>query len=187
MLAFVVTDMAETMQTTIEKVAGVSSAPCLQCNKCTAGCPIVSAMDLTPAQIVHLLRLGREEKVLKSHSIWACLACQTCTARCPQDVDVDKLLTAARIVAMQQGILPEKREMYNFILSYMENLYLYGRLGEIPLLLTLKLKEQNFFDDFVLGLQLLTRGRLNLVDLPHGGDTYRELYKKTREKERESS
>lgn len=56
-------------KTKVEQVAGVSS-PCYQCNRCTAGCPMVFAMDLTPAQFVHALRLGEEEKVLHSDAIW---------------------------------------------------------------------------------------------------------------------
>jgi heterodisulfide reductase subunit C len=127
--------------------------------------------------------LGQEDRVLKSKSIWACLACQTCTARCPQEVDVDRLLTSARIVARQKGVEPAIKEIANFLESYMENMYLYGRIGEIPLLVTLKLKEQTFFDDFLLGIKLFTRGRLSLLDLPKGAAEYRELYNRTRENE----
>jgi len=170
-------------KTRVEQIAGASSSPCYQCHRCTAGCPMVFAMDLTPAQFVHALRLGDEEKVLHSDTIWVCLSCETCTTRCPQEVDVDKLLMAARIVAKEQGIVPTITEIPNFYESYMENMYLYGRIGELPFIVTLKLKEQNFFDDFALGLQLLSRGRLNLLDLPKGGATYRELYKRTMEKE----
>lgn len=142
------------------------------------------AMDLTPAQVVHSLRLGKEDRVLESKTIWACLACQTCTARCPQEVDVDRLLTAARVIAKEKGLEPAVKEIANFLESYMENMYLYGRIGEIPLLATLKLKEQNFFDDFMLGIKLLARGRLSLLDLPKNAQEYRELYNRTKEKEK---
>lgn len=175
--------MTAPQRTEIERTANVSAAPCYQCNRCTAGCPMLFAMDLTPAQIVHSLRLGQEQNVLESKAIWACVACQTCTARCPQDVDVDQLLTAARIVARRRGMEPAIKEISDFLESYMENMYLYGRIGEIPLLLTLKIKEQNFFDDFMLGIRLFTRGRLSLLDLPKGASQYRELYNRTKAKE----
>ncbi len=171
-------------KTRVEQVAGVSASPCYQCNRCTAGCPMIFAMDMTPAQIIHALRLGHEDKVLHSDAIWVCLSCETCTTRCPQEVDVDKLLMSARIVAKAEGIVPKVNEIPAFYESYLENMYLYGRIGELPLIVTLKLKEQNFFDDFALGWNLLSRGRLSLFHLPQGGATYRELYKRTIEKEK---
>lgn len=177
------TAFCEPLRTRVEQIAGVSSAPCYQCNRCTAGCPLVFAMDITPAQVVHALRLGQEEKVLRSASIWVCLSCETCTTRCPQEVDLDKLMMAARIMARERGIVPKVEEILNFYESYMENMYLYGRIGEVALILTLKLKEQNFFDDVALGIDLFVRGRLKLLDLPEGGAIYRRLYKRTLEKE----
>lgn len=177
------TARCEPLRTRVEQAAGVSSAPCFQCNRCTAGCPLVFAMDLTPAQVVHALRLGQEEKVLHSNTIWICLSCETCTTRCPQEVDVDKLMMAARIVAKEQEIVPKVDEIPTFYESYMENMFLFGRIGELPLIMTLKLKEQNFFDDFALGIDLLARGRLKLLDLPEGGAVYRKVYERTLEKE----
>jgi heterodisulfide reductase subunit C len=58
-----------------------SAEVCFQCNRCTAGCPLVSHTDLTPAQMVHYLLLGNWGPVLKSEAIWVCVHCETCTAR----------------------------------------------------------------------------------------------------------
>ncbi|MFY9726185.1 MAG: 4Fe-4S dicluster domain-containing protein, partial [Bryobacteraceae bacterium] len=55
----------------------VSPNACFQCNRCTAGCPLAAAMDLTPAEVVHYLLLGDRETVLQSQSIWACVHCET--------------------------------------------------------------------------------------------------------------
>ncbi|MBI4946909.1 MAG: 4Fe-4S dicluster domain-containing protein [Bacteroidetes bacterium] len=56
-------------------------------------------MDYSPSQIIHAVRLGMIELVLNSNTIWLCASCETCTARCPQDVDIAKVMDAARIIA----------------------------------------------------------------------------------------
>ena len=46
----------------------ISPNACFQCNRCTAGCPLAAAMDLTPAQVVHYLLLGDWEPALLNHN-----------------------------------------------------------------------------------------------------------------------
>lgn len=156
---------------------------CFQCNRCTAGCPLLSAMDLTPAGVVHRLALGEWEPVLRSEAIWVCVHCETCTARCPQEVDISKLLQAARVVAWRNGKVAPDQAIATYFASFLENLYLYGRSAELPLTVICKLKSENYFQDFILGLRLIARGRLNFCSLPHGGSTYRRLYERVRQKE----
>lgn len=156
---------------------------CFQCNRCTAGCPLLSAMDLTPAQVVHHLLLGDWEPVLRSRAIWACVHCETCTARCPQEVDVSKLFNAARVAAWRSGRVSPDEAIAAYFASFLENLYLYGRSAELPLTLMCKLKSENYFQDFTLGLRLMARGRLNLLSLPRGGAVYRRLYDRVGQKE----
>jgi hypothetical protein len=38
-----------------------------QCNRCTAGCPLAPATDLTPAQVIHYLLLGDWGPALLNH------------------------------------------------------------------------------------------------------------------------
>lgn len=79
---------------------------CYQCKKCAAGCPVSYAMDHTPAQLIHGMRLGMDDLVLNSKTMWLCASCETCTTRCPQDVDVAKVMDAVKITALHQGIKP---------------------------------------------------------------------------------
>ncbi len=46
----------------------VSPKAYFQINRCTAGCPLARAMDLTPAQVVHYLLLGDWEPALLNHN-----------------------------------------------------------------------------------------------------------------------
>lgn len=140
-------------------------------------------MDLTPAQVVHHVLLGAWEPVLRSQAIWVCVHCETCTARCPQEVDVSGLFTAARVAAWRSGKVSPDQTIAAYFASFLENLYLYGRSAELPLTVICKLKNEDYLQDFGLGLRLIARGRLNFLSLPRGGATYRRLYDRVRQKE----
>ena len=167
----------------LANLRSVSADVCFQCNRCTAGCPLVSAMDLTPAQVVHHLLLGDWDAVLESEAIWVCVHCETCTARCPQEVDISKLFNAARVIAWREGRVAKDQAIATYFASFLENLYLYGRSAELPLTVICKLKSENYLRDFRLGLRLIARGRLNFFSLPRGGARYRRLFERVRQKE----
>jgi Fe-S-cluster-containing hydrogenase component 2 len=38
---------APILKTSVEQVTGVSASRCYQCHRCTAGCPVIFAMDTT--------------------------------------------------------------------------------------------------------------------------------------------
>lgn len=88
----------------IKAISGADVRACYQCGKCTAGCPLASAMDLMPNQILRLLQLGEHEQVLKSRTIWQCASCLTCAARCPKEVDPARVMDALRTLLMRQGL-----------------------------------------------------------------------------------
>ena len=86
----------------VEEISGQDLLACNQCGKCSAGCPVVAAMDLLPSQVVRLAQLGMEE-VLESDTIWICASCLTCVTRCPKGVDLPRLMEALRQIALRQG------------------------------------------------------------------------------------
>lgn len=69
---------------------------CIQCGRCTAGCPVVSSMDLLPREVFLYLQSGNEEKVINSKTPWICASCFTCAARCPRDLDLARVMEAVR-------------------------------------------------------------------------------------------
>jgi heterodisulfide reductase subunit C len=86
----------------VEEISGQDLLACNQCGKCSAGCPIVAAMDLLPSQVIRMAQLGMEE-VLESNTIWICASCLTCVTRCPKGVDLPRLMEALRQIALRQG------------------------------------------------------------------------------------
>jgi heterodisulfide reductase subunit C len=87
----------------VEEISGQDLLACNQCGKCSAGCPIVAAMDLLPSQVIRMAQLGMEE-VLESNTIWICASCLTCVTRCPKGVDLPRLMEALRQIALRQGV-----------------------------------------------------------------------------------
>lgn len=86
----------------ILKISGEMINDCMQCGKCTAGCPATMGMDILPHQIIRDLQLGQVEKVLESKSIWICASCFACAARCPRNVDLSRLMEAARLLIIRK-------------------------------------------------------------------------------------
>lgn len=87
----------------VEEISGQDLLACNQCGKCSAGCPIVAAMDVLPSQVIRMAQLGMEE-VLETKTIWICASCLTCVARCPKGVDLPRLMEALRQIALRKGV-----------------------------------------------------------------------------------
>ena len=114
----------------IESLSGQNVNLCFQCSKCSAGCPLADKMDLKPAQVMHSIRLGREESVLNSTAIWLCLGCETCSARCPQQVEPAAAMNAARVIALRKGIKPAVKEIGIYYRGFVDNMRLNGKIHD---------------------------------------------------------
>ena len=90
--------------TVLSDESGQNVNLCYQCRKCAAIYPVLYAMDHTPTQLIHSMRLGMNDLVLSSKTMWLCASSETYTTRCPQDVDVAKVMDAVKITALHQGI-----------------------------------------------------------------------------------
>ncbi|MDI7266732.1 MAG: 4Fe-4S dicluster domain-containing protein [Myxococcota bacterium] len=136
---------------------------CYQCRKCAAGCPVAYAMDLTPTQVIHAVRLGQRDLVLRSRTIWLCISCETCTTRCPQGVDIAKVMDAARITAVREGIEPAVPEVARFHRKAMNSIRRHGRMFELGLIMGLKMSGGGLTKDMALGMKLFGKGKLKLL------------------------
>ncbi|MDE3090897.1 MAG: 4Fe-4S dicluster domain-containing protein [Chloroflexota bacterium] len=165
----------------IEALSDQNVNLCFQCSKCSSGCPLAYRMDLKPAQVVHCIRLGREEQVLNCNAIWFCAACETCTARCPQGVELAAVMNAARLLAGRKGIAPQVPEVARFFETSIENMRMFGRTSDLLLIAALRLKSRDLFSDLPLAFKLLERGKLNPLKLPSGAAHFRRIHQRVRE------
>ena len=136
---------------------------CFQCGKCAAGCPISYAMDHKPAQLIHAIRLGMDDLVFKSTTMWLCASCETCTTRCPQEVDVAKVMDAVKITAMRRGIKPTIPQVASFYKAALSNIKMCGRMFEVGMIVALKLRTFDFFKDMGLGMKMFLKGKLKVI------------------------
>jgi heterodisulfide reductase subunit C2 len=87
----------------VEDLSGENLFGCYQCGTCSAGCPYIDDMDLTPDEVIRYIILGRSE-VLNSKTIWLCSACFTCAERCPRDINITKIMEACRQIVLRKKI-----------------------------------------------------------------------------------
>ena len=87
----------------VEELCGENLFGCYQCGTCSAGCPYIEEMDLTPDEVIRYVILDRNE-VLNSKTIWLCSACFTCAERCPRDINITKIMEALRQIILRKKI-----------------------------------------------------------------------------------
>jgi heterodisulfide reductase subunit C len=156
----------------VDKVSGENVSLCYQCKTCSSGCPVSFAMDIQPHQIIHMIRMGLKDEVLKSASIWLCVSCEACTTRCPNNIDVAKIIDALRMASIKSGLkLGEKRPLV-FHDSVLSSVKKTGRLYELGMIgaYTLKsgdmvsnIKNGSLLDDAKVGWKLFKHRKLKLI------------------------
>ena len=85
----------------VEELCGENLFGCYQCGTCTAGCPYVEEIDLTPDEVIRYVILDKKE-VLDSKTIWLCSSCFTCAERCPRDISITKIMEALRQMILRK-------------------------------------------------------------------------------------
>lgn len=119
--------------TLVKKRSGQNPSLCIQCGKCTAGCPASGFYDFQVNAVMRLVQAGQAETVLRSHAIWLCALCQTCSVRCPMQIDVAEIMETLRAIAWERGLCNEKR-VKRFHQAFLNSLRRNGRIHELGLM-----------------------------------------------------
>lgn len=146
----------------VQQKSGKELRQCYHCLKCSAGCPIAFAMDWTPNQIIRMVQLGLQERVLSSSTIWLCASCEACSTRCPNEVDLPSIMDTLKEMAITNGIRSEQTVIQVFHRVFLNCLREYGRLHELSLLASLKVLTLNPFEDIGLGMKMFGKGKINI-------------------------
>ena len=161
----------------IVQATGESLQACYQCQKCSAGCPVVEAMDLLPNQVLRHIQYGNREKVLGSKTIWICASCYTCSVRCPNDIDIAKIMDTLRHMAIHSKVSPGEKDIPLFHSVFLDEIRSKGRIHELSLILKFKLKTRDFFKDAGLGWKMFRLGKIKLLPSTFsGGKEIKEIF-----------
>jgi len=77
---------------------------CFACGACSGACPASMAVPAyDPRKIIHMIRMGMEERLLSSELVWHCSGCRSCVPVCPQNVGFADIMTVLRGMALKKG------------------------------------------------------------------------------------
>ncbi len=77
---------------------------CIQCGRCTGGCPVTLRTDLNVRCFVYdTLNDERLEELSEKPEIWDCTTCNTCAIRCPKGLEPFEVLIGLRSHAGRGG------------------------------------------------------------------------------------
>lgn len=115
------------------QLSGLDLAYCFQCGVCSGSCPTASRMEYGPRRIVHMLRLGLVDQVLRSRDVWMCVSCFSCSARCPQGIEIADVMSVLRNTALAKGVAKDEEAVFSR--TFVDVVQRYGRMFEMEALL----------------------------------------------------
>ena len=84
---------------------------CIQCGKCTGGCPVSIRTDLNPRKIIYEALLDVRFVPAERTDIWECTSCATCAERCPKKIRPVDVINALRSHIVESGrVKPSVRD-----------------------------------------------------------------------------
>ncbi|MGA9351481.1 MAG: (Fe-S)-binding protein [Anaerolineae bacterium] len=84
---------------------------CIQCGRCTGGCPLALRSPLNVRRIIYEFLIRDQLDIKERPEIWDCTTCATCTLRCPKGLDPALMLIGMRRVLTEGGrIKPTVRD-----------------------------------------------------------------------------
>jgi heterodisulfide reductase subunit C2 len=176
------TRAGDVLKDMVEKISGVDLSVCLQCRKCSSGCPVAKLAKSRPSEIMRRLHLDAGNELLESDILWMCVSCETCSARCPMGIDVAAVMDALRKLALVRGASKQEGNVPLFNRAFLKTVEIFGRTYEIAMIAAYKLGTGKFMNDTEKFPTMLKKGKISLIP-SLGGDrkTVRRIFKKTKQ------
>ena len=147
----------------IQRDSGQPISTCYQCQKCSAGCPVVGYMDFSPHQVHRMIQYGNRKEILTSSSIWLCVGCETCGTRCPNNIFPSRVMDALKQIAMREHVRGREKTVPAMHRAFLSGIKRRGRMHELSLIRDMRLRSGGFFKDMGLGIRMFKLGKLRLL------------------------
>ncbi len=147
----------------VEAASGAGLMLCLQCQKCTSGCPVAGRADVKPHEMIRLIQLGLRDDVLASRMIWECTSCDTCETRCPQAVGVPGMMDALRRLSRATKKVNPETTVPAFNDIFLGTVKQTGRVHELGLMAAFKLRTRDLLRDVDKLPAMLRKGKFALL------------------------
>ena len=114
---------------------------CMQCGVCAGSCTFGPDWEHTPQKIFMMIRAGKREEVLSSHSMWLCTSCYNCMVRCPRELPITHIMHGLASYAHRLGLAPKQQPTRDFSLIFWENCTKTGRVNELRMTISVYFRE----------------------------------------------
>lgn len=116
---------------------------CMQCGVCSGSCPtnFHAGWEHPPQEIFMMIRAGKREEVLSSHSMWMCTSCYNCYVRCPRKLPITHIMHGIAEYAHRLGLAPKNQPTRAFSKLFWGNCTQTGRVNEVKLTMGLYFKD----------------------------------------------
>ena len=159
------------------QLAGINALSCYQCRKCTSGCPVAGRADIKPHEVVRMVQLEQRDTALACQTIWECTSCQTCITRCPQKVDIAALNDLLRRMSRAAGTVVSGTTVPVFNDIFLGTIRRLGRMYEMGLMITFKLRTLKLLDDVNKFPMMLWKRKLSLLpSVVRGGAQRKRMF-----------
>jgi len=114
---------------------------CMQCGVCAGSCTFGPDWEHTPQKIFMMIRAGKREEVLSSHSMWLCTSCYNCMVRCPRELPITHIMHGLASYAHRLGLAPKNQPTRDFSLIFWDNCTKTGRVNELRMTISVYFRE----------------------------------------------
>jgi heterodisulfide reductase subunit C len=131
----------------VREISGVDVAECLQCKKCTNGCPVVPMVKVPPSEVIRRLQFATDDSIAQADLVWMCLSCELCFSRCPMNIDMAAVMDALRIISVRNHKAKQKGNVPLFNRLFLKTVSIFGRTYDLGMIAAYKIGTSSFLQD----------------------------------------
>ena len=173
---------AESLIETVESISGVTVRECLQCKKCSNGCPVAGLTPIGPSDTIRRLQLNAGDELFETELVWMCVSCETCFARCPMKIDMAAVMDALRIIAVRRKASAQKENVHLFNRAFLKTVRLFGRTYDLGMIAAYKVGTSSYMQDTDKFPMMLRKRKIALLPSLKGNKKYIRRIFKTKDK-----